>query len=189
MSLISTEYWEYERMLAELPAGSQYELRHFNLIDMPAPKRIHQRITGLVYRKLFNFCEQQALGEVFVSPFDVIFDKGNVCQPDVIFLSAPKAGLSTEAGIMGAPDLLVEVVSKGSVVRDYVEKKNDYETFGVAEYWLIDPLSETIIVNALVDGKYNVFSAVEESGTASSSLLAGFTLTFAEVFGEPAPDA
>jgi Uma2 family endonuclease len=84
--------------------------------------------------------------------------------------------------IAGTPDLLIEVVSKGSVVRDYVEKNNDYEKFGVKEYWLIDPLNETIIVHALEEGKYNVFSAVEEQGIAKSKLLEGFELSFEEVF-------
>ena len=187
MKIISTETWTYERMLAELPNESAYELRDFNLIDMPSPKRIHQRIVGLVYRRLIHFVEEQTLGEVYIAPFDVIFDKGNVCQPDVVFLSTNKQALSTEGGIMGAPDLLIEVVSKGSVVRDYIEKKTDYEHFGVAEYWLIDPLSETMIVYALTDGKYALFSAVEESGTATSKLLDGFALTFNDVFGEEAP--
>ena len=85
---------------------------------------------------------------------------------------------------MGAPDLIVEVVSKGSVVRDYVEKKTDYETFGVLEYWIIDPMNETIIVSALVNSKYEVFSSVEEpNATASSKLLTGFALDFEAVFG------
>ncbi len=149
---------------------------------MPSPKRIHQRIAGYVYRHLFAYSEHISAGEVFIAPFDVIFDRGNVCQPDIIFLSKQNQQLSTEGGIMGAPDLLIEVVSKGSVVRDYIEKKNDYEAFGVKEYWLIDPLSETIIVYTLNGNKYDLFSSVEESGTAYSKLLDGFSLTFEDVF-------
>jgi Uma2 family endonuclease len=184
MKTISTEYWTYERMLSDLPAESHYELRDFNLIEMPSPKRIHQRIVGHCYIKLAEYLKSKALGEVFVSPFDVILDRGNVCQPDLLFLSNEKSGLSTENGIMGAPDLIVEVVSKGSVVRDYVEKKNDYEGFGVSEYWIIDPMNETIIVNVIENGKYKVFSSVEEpEAIAASQLLDGFTLSFEEVFG------
>lgn len=182
MRVISTERWTYDDMKAKLPAESRYELRNFNLIDMPSPKRIHQRIVKDFTKKLDNYVLSNQLGEVFVSPFDVILDKGNVCQPDVFFLSKEKRGFSTEEGIFGAPDLTVEVVSKGSVVRDYVEKKNDYEQFGVSEYWIIDPLNETIIVYALINNKYVVFSAVEEAGTALSKLVEGFELTFEEVF-------
>lgn len=182
MRVVSPERWTYKDMKAKLPAESRYELRHYHLIDMPSPKRIHQRITGLVYRKMYNLVETHNLGEVFVSPFDVIFEEGNVCQPDVLFLSKQRSEIAAEEGIFGSPDLVIEVVSKGSVVRDYIEKKNDYEAFGVAEYWIIDPLSETMIVYSLQDQKYQVFSAVEETGTASSALLNGFQLTFEEVF-------
>ncbi len=182
MKAISTDVWTYNKMLTDLPAESLFELRDFNLIEMPSPKRIHQRVVKFVTKQIDNYVESQNLGEVFIAPFDVIFDRGNVCQPDIIFLSKQNQMLSTEGGIMGAPDLLIEVVSKGSVVRDYIEKKNDYEAFGVQEYWLIDPLSETIIVYALNNGKYDLFSSVEESGTAHSKLLAGFSLNFEEVF-------
>lgn len=182
MALISTEHWTYKRLITELPAESQYELRNNNLIEMPAPKRIHQIITGFIYRTLFHFSISRQLGEVYISPFDVIFDEGNTCQPDIIFISKEQKQISKEEGIFGVPDLLVEVVSKGSVVRDYVEKKNDYEKFGVKEYWIIDPLSQTIIVNALIDGKYQVFSAVEEQGIAKSKLLEGFELNYEQVF-------
>ena len=182
MQIISTKPWTYQRILAELPAESRYELRNFQLIEMPKPNRTHQIILGFISIVLSNFAIKKNLGEVYISPFDVIFNKGNTCQPDVIFLSKAKQNISTEDGIFGVPDLLIEVVSKGSVVRDYVEKKNDYEKFGVQEYWIIDPLSETIIVNSLVENKYIVFSSVEENGTAKSKLLEGFTISFEDVF-------
>lgn len=180
---ISTEKWTYERLLQELPSESRYEIRNFNLIDMPAPIIEHQRIVGYIYRLLFQLTAQQQLGEVFVSPLDVVFDKGNVCEPDVIFVATENKQIVGRKNILGSPDLVVEVVSKGSVVRDYVEKKNDYETFGVKEYWLIDPLNETIIVYTLnEENKYTIFSSVEEQGIAKSKLLDGFELAFEEVF-------
>lgn len=182
MQTISTDQWTYQRVLAELRAESRYELRDYQLIEMAAPKRIHQKITGFVYRTLFELSLKNSLGEVYIAPFDIIFNKGNTCQPDIVFLSKAKSEISTEDGIFGVPDLLIEVVSKGSVVRDYVEKKNDYEKYGVQEYWIIDPLSETIIVNVLVEGKYTVFSSVEEAGTAKSKLLEGFDISFEDVF-------
>jgi Uma2 family endonuclease len=102
----------------------------------------------------------------------------------VLFISNENKDIITKKNIVGVPDLMVEVVSKGSVVRDYVEKKNDYENFGVKEYWLIDPLNETIIVHSLEDKKYKIFSSVEEQGIAKSKLLEGFELSFEEMFGE-----
>ena len=176
--------WTYQRLSEELPSETRYEIRNYHLIDMPSPNTKHQRIVKYVTKKLDNFVESLKLGEVFISPLDVVFDEGNVCEPDVLFVSNENKNIITKKNITGVPDLVVEVVSKGSVVRDYVEKKNDYENFGVKEYWLIDPLNETIIVHSLEDKKYKVFSSVEEQGIAKSKFLEGFELSFEEIFGE-----
>ncbi|MEY4540675.1 MAG: hypothetical protein RLZZ306_2432 [Bacteroidota bacterium] len=182
LTTVHSGIWTYQRLSEETPSEARYEIRNYHLIDMPSPNTKHQRIVGKVYRSL---CQISAkLGEVFVSPLDVVFDEGNVCEPDVLFISNENKDIITKKNIVGVPDLMVEVVSKGSVVRDYVEKKNDYENFGVKEYWLIDPLNETIIVHSLEDKKYKIFSSVEEQGIAKSKILEGFELSFEEMFGE-----
>ena len=184
LTTVHSGIWTYQRLLEETPSEARYEIRNYHLIDMPSPNTKHQRIVKQVTKKLDNFVESLKLGEVFVSPLDVVFDDGNVCEPDVLFISNENKEIITKKNIVGVPDLVVEVVSKGSVVRDYVEKKNDYENFGVKEYWLIDPLNETIIVHSLEDKKYKIFSSVEEQGIAKSKILDGFELSFEEMFGE-----
>jgi Uma2 family endonuclease len=184
LTTVHSGIWTYQRLSEETPSEARYEIRNYHLIDMPSPNTKHQRIVKQVTKKLDNFVESLQLGEVFVSPLDVVFDEGNVCEPDMLFISHENKHIITKKNIVGVPDLMVEVVSKGSVVRDYVEKKNDYESFGVKEYWLIDPLNETIIVHSLEDKKYQVFSSVEEKGIAKSKLLEGFELSFEEIFGE-----
>jgi Uma2 family endonuclease len=182
LSTTHNEIWTYQRMLDEMPAETRYEIRNYQLVDMPSPNIKHQRIVKHVTRKLDKFVESFKLGEVFVSPLDVILDNGNVCEPDVLFVSSINKNIVTLKNIMGAPDLVVEVVSKGAVVRDYIEKRNDYERFGVKEYWLIDPLNETIIVYSMKNSVYKVFSSIEEQGVASSKILEGFELSFEEIF-------
>jgi Uma2 family endonuclease len=184
LTTVHSGIWTYQRLSEETPSEARYEIRNYHLIDMPSPNTKHQRTVGKIIILLDNFVESLKLGEVFVSPLDVVFDEGNVCEPDVLFISNENKEIITKKNIVGVPDLMVEVVSKGSVLRDYVEKKNDYENFGVKEYWLIDPLNETIIVHSLEDKKYKVFSSVEEQGIAKSKILAGFELSFEEMFGE-----
>jgi Uma2 family endonuclease len=183
LTTIHSGIWTYQRLLEETPSEARYEIRNYHLIEKPSPITQHQRIVKRVTKKLDYFVELNKLGEVFISPLDVVFDEGNVCEPDILFISNENKDIITKKNIVGVPDLLVEVVSKGSVVRDYVEKKNDYESFGVKEYWLIDPLNETIIVHSLEDKKYKVFSSVEEQGTAKSKILPDFELSFEEIFG------
>jgi Uma2 family endonuclease len=67
----------------------------------------------------------------------------SIVQPDVIFISHERRQIARER-IEGAPDLVVEVLSPATVGRDRGEKQQLYATAGVAEYWLVDPLTQQI---------------------------------------------
>ena len=81
------------------------------------------------------------------------------------------------------PDLTAEVISRGSWKRDRVEKKALYEQAGVAEYWIVDPDSETIEVFARVKGVYQLHSRAQHHEVAKSKLLAGFKISFHDLLG------
>lgn len=182
---ISTERWTYDDMVEKLPAESRYELRDYNLLEMPSPKPKHQTIVTNIYDSIKPLIKANALGKIFLAPLDVVFQKGDSVQPDLIFVAAENLGIIKESYISGVPDLLVEVVSKGSVARDYVEKKNDYEKFGVKEYWIIDSLNETIWIYAQNEtSKYELFSYAEEGEKALSKLFADFSLDHDLIFEE-----
>lgn len=180
---LTSKRWTYQEMLAQFPAESRYELRDAHLIEMPSPKPKHQRAVFRLSKMLDAFVQKLRLGEVFLSPLDVVFRKGDVVQPDLIFVAKENQGVIGEQCIAGAPDLLVEVVSKGSVARDYIEKKNDYEKFGVKEYWIVDSLNETLWIYALdAQQKYVLFSFAEEGATARSQLFPELAIPHSEVF-------
>ena len=182
---ISTERWTYQDMVKKLPAESRYELRNHNLIEMASPKPKHQDIVANIYDCLKPFIKANELGKIFLAPLDVVFQKGDSCQPDLIFVSTANKNIIKESYLLGVPDLLVEVVSKGSVARDYVEKKNDYEKFGVKEYWIIDSMNESIWVYTLNEtAKYELFSYAEEGEKALSKLLPEFSLDHKLIFEE-----
>ena len=182
---ISTERWTYQDMVKKLPAESRYELRNFGLIKMPLSNPKHQTILANTGFMLKTFVKSNELGKVFISPLDVVFQKGDSCQPDLIFVSSTHKNIIKESYLLGVPDLLVEVVSKGSVARDYVEKKNDYEKFGVKEYWIIDSMNESIWVYTLNEtAKYELFSYAEEGEKALSKLLPEFSLDHKLIFEE-----
>jgi Uma2 family endonuclease len=169
----------------KLPAESRYELRDFNLLEMASPKPKHQTIVSNINDLLKSFAKSNALGKVFLSPLDVVFQRGDSVQPDLIFIGNENLSIIKESHISGVPELLIEVVSKGSVARDYVEKKNDYEKFGVKEYWIVDSLNETIWVYALNDAsKYELFSYAEEGEKALSKLFPDFSLDHDSIFEE-----
>jgi Uma2 family endonuclease len=177
--------WTYQRIVDELPFESRYELRNYQLIEMASPKPKHQRIQFKLSKKMDSFIEQNQLGEILISPLDVLFDIGDVVQPDIIFVSTNQKNIVEESYIKGIPDLLVEIVSKGSIARDYIEKKNDYERFGVKEYWIIDSMNESIWVYVMNENKkYDLFSNAESGDIAKSKILDGFELKHDLIFEE-----
>lgn len=131
-------WWTYVEMVAELSATRQpVELWNGEVIMSLSPHPDHQRMVGSFYKKLDRFVEGQELGDVFLSPLDVVLTPRRVVQPDVIFNSKARLGMVKDY-IDGFPDLAMEVIPEQSWKRDRIEKKALYEQFGPPEYWIVD---------------------------------------------------
>lgn len=175
--------WTYEEYY-RLEDERRYELYDGQLIPMqpPSPGASHQRESRKLLVLLNEFVERRKLGEVFAAPFDIIFDKKNTAQPDILFVSNANAGRVQERGVFGAPDLVVEIVSPGSVRRDRYEKLALYARFGVKEYWILDRGNRSLEVLTLTDEKYVVHSAAEETGHVTSKVLRGLKVKLSDLF-------
>jgi Uma2 family endonuclease len=115
--------------------------------EPPAPLYGHQKVVGQLFYLLKTHVEQNNLGEVCVSPIDVVLDEAAalVVQPDVIFVSSERSSIIRNC-IMGAPDVVVEVVSPGTEHRDRTVKLAWYRRYGVRECWIVNPNTRTIDV-------------------------------------------
>lgn len=102
----------------------------------------------------------------------------NVLEPDVLLVLNESKKIITEKNIKGVPDLVVEIISPTSAYRDKVVKKKLYEKFGVKEYWLVDPQSQTIEVYSLKGQKFTLHQ--------SSLLLPELKISLADIFSSPA---
>ena len=125
----------------------RYELLDGDLVLVPTPTIRHQRVSKKLGFILITFFEHNNLGEVLGAPLDVVFGKGDereVVQPDIIFISNERKDIATEQEIQGAPDLVVEILSPGTEQRDRNYKKSLYSRYNVLEYWIVDPVAETI---------------------------------------------
>lgn len=134
------DYWD-------LPEGSRTELVNGAFYCQAAPSRTHQRLVGLIYRKLSSHIEAHGGGcETYVAPFatDVNADGSVILEPDVLVVCDP-AKLS-ERCCTGAPDFVAEVVSPSGRTRDYLTKAALYCQAGVREYWIVDPMSRKTTV-------------------------------------------
>ena len=167
---------------ASLPDDERRELIDGELIPMPSPKEIHQRILLLLGASWLWFVRETRLGTVYTAPFDVILSPTNVVQPDLIFISSARAHIITEDNIRGAPDLVVEILSPSTAGYDRTTKRNLYARHGVREYWLIDPYAKTVTALILGANGYDTHAVFGEGDTLTSPTLAGFALNLSDLF-------
>jgi len=168
---------EVMKMNAELAARRDFTVEDIEnlsedvwaeLIDgqiflMACPKTIHQRLLGKLFLKISNYiAEHDGECEVFVAPTMVrlVEDNKNYLVPDVIVVCDP--GKIQEDGCHGAPDLVIEIASKSTNKRDYGIKMLKYRTAGVKEYWIVDPIKETVMVHWFEDEEQNLLYSLDE---------------------------
>jgi Uma2 family endonuclease len=153
-----------------LPEGTLCEVIDNVLYMSPAPKYTHQRLLGLLFRKIATHVEDGNLGEVFISPIDFYFEElQSAVQPDLAFISKANMGIMNEDGYFyGAPDLIIEVLSSDKK-RDTVKKKSLYERAGVKEYFTANPADRSIQGYSLNNKTYNL--VYEDKGIFKSPLL------------------
>ncbi|MEQ1856690.1 MAG: Uma2 family endonuclease [Longimicrobiales bacterium] len=133
-------YADYVRLPVPSEAGgTRYEIIDHELYVTPSPGRRHQGIVTHLVSLLHTFVRAHGLGQVFVSPFDVLFAEGDYLEPDILFVRKSRADIVTERGIEGPPDLVIEVLSPSTASRDRGIKLERYRLYGVPEYWVIDP--------------------------------------------------
>ena len=100
-----------------------------------------------------NYCRKNKCGVVF-GDIDVHLPDGkSVYRPDINVVCDRSI---IKNFIYGAPDLIVEILSKSTAKNDLTVKKEDYEKNGVKEYWIVNPIDKSIQVYHLIDGRYNL---------------------------------
>lgn len=117
----------------------------------PAPTVKHQRISANIFSIFATYFKDKSC-RPFYAPMDVVLDDFSVVQPDLLVVCDPEK--MTVANIQGAPDLVVEILSPATRLRDKREKKVLYERFGVREYLVVYPDDEMVERYMLVDGRY-----------------------------------
>jgi len=118
----------------------------------PAPSVRHQKNVGRLYVKLENSLSGNPCVPL-IAPTDVVLDEVNVVQPDILVVCDQSK--ITEANIQGAPDMVIEVISPSTTLKDRREKKALYERFGVLEYILVYPEDGIIERVYLEDRKFS----------------------------------
>lgn len=130
-----------------LPEGKRAELIDGRMYMMAPPNRRHQKLISELHYKIRDYIHQkQGLCEIYPAPFAVLLNKDdrNYVEPDIAVICDPNK--LTDKGCVGAPDWIIEVVSPSSQQMDYGIKLFKYRTAGVREYWIVNPMKNTITV-------------------------------------------
>ncbi len=153
----------------------------------PAPSPIHQEVVSALNAALYQFLKGKT-GKVFPAPFDVRLDADNenihtVVQPDICVIC--DISKIDSKGCIGAPDLVVEIISPSTAKKDLHDKYDLYERNGVKEYWIIHPYERTLTVFTLNKyAQYTPSKPLTEGDIVKSELLNGFELNLNDIFPE-----
>jgi Uma2 family endonuclease len=149
-----------------------------------APSVPHQRVVGRLFLALNEHVSERHLGEVYLSPVDVILDMERhlVVQPDLVFLSEDRNRLVLDR-IYGAPDLVIEVLSPRPRIGMLTEHLAWFARYGVRECWLVHIKDRYVEVLTFAGGRIagrRVFDPLEP---VRSRTLPGFNRSMAGIVG------
>lgn len=178
-------YEDYENW----PDDERWELIDGEPYNMsPSPARKHQDIFGEIFNQFKTFLKGKTC-KVYAAPFDVRLPKlgqskkgtDTIVQPDISII-CDRSKLDKK-GCIGAPDLIVEILSPSTARKDMLEKRNIYQRHGVREYWIVDPDQEDINVLLLAaDGKYDEPVTYKRGEKIKPSIFEDLEIDLGEVF-------
>jgi Uma2 family endonuclease len=172
--------WANEDTFAEWVGG---EVVLMSPASMP-----HQDLAGFLAAIFRFFVEEHNLGQVLTAPFQMRLRKARRGrEPDLLFVAAENLARLTNTYLDGPADLVVEIVSPESVLRDRGEKYAEYEMEGVREYWMLDPDAQRTDFFMLgADGRYER-AHPDVSGIYRSTVLPGFWINIGWLWQRPLP--
>lgn len=167
---------------AYLETASESEIMEWKngeVISYMPPLYRHQDIVRFLAALLDGFVQVFKLGIVCFAPLEVkLWPDGPAREPDILFVSQANRVHLTEKRFEGGPDLVIEVISPGSVAIDRVDKFREYEQAGVREYWLVDPRPHQEQAEFYILGEDGAYypGAIGENGRYASTILPHFWL-------------
>lgn len=174
--------WTYEDYLHLPDDGMRYEVVKGDLYMSPAPSPKHQIVLGNLFTKFNTHVSAQDLGLVVFAPIDVVLREVRASvQPDLIYIAKENLSIVTETKIEGIPNIVVEVLSPGSLVNDRKTKFNAYAAAGIPEYWLVDVVSCKIEVNVLRGRAYAPLGHFSGDEEAVSEVLQGLKIKVSDI--------
>jgi Uma2 family endonuclease len=173
--------WTFDERL-ELIKGKIFKMS-------PAPGSVHQRISFRLTLWIGNYLEGKSC-ELFTAPFDVRLPRLSkddkeiitVVQPDVCVICDPKK--VDDKGCIGAPDIVIEILSPGNNKKELRNKFEAYEEAGVLEYWIINSAEKNLLRYILIEGRFRAARPFTIDDELATSILPGFALNLDNLFAD-----
>ncbi|MCA9239096.1 MAG: Uma2 family endonuclease [Planctomycetales bacterium] len=153
----AADYWK-------LPEGEPVELIQGEYVVSPAPNYTHQAIS-LCLSQLLHQWTKKSRGRGAAAPIDVVLSDSTILQPDLVYVSSDRRSIVQER-VEGAPNLVIEIISKSHAARDRVQKLGLYAQHGVPEYWIVDPAERTVEFLLLEGDRYKIEPLTSETYTS-----------------------
>ncbi len=153
----------------------------------PAPSWGHQAVSTNLLNAFVPYFQEKPC-QLFTAPFDVRFPRKSkkdkdiitVLQPDLCVICDPAK--MDPRGCLGAPDLVVEILSPGNTRKEMKLKYEIYEESGVQEYWVVIPEAHVCFIYVLEAGKYRALPPFPEGEVLKSVLFPGLEIEVDAVF-------
>jgi len=165
--------------------------RRHELIDgihhvTPCPNTRHQELVGRLHFEIESFLRQHpGTGRVFLAPFDVLFTRWDVVEPDLLYIAADQAEILTSKNVQGAPALVIEILSPGTRRTDEHAKRLLFERGGVREYWMVDPEFDAVtVLRRQPDGSFPIVASLSRAGceVLTTPLLDHLSIPLTDLF-------
>ncbi len=179
----------WEEFLDWCDEDTRAEWNNGEVILMTSPVSIqHQTLSGFLYKALDTFNESRDLGLFLTAPIQMRLRKTPKSrEPDLIFIGKANLSRVHDTFVDSPVDLVVEILSPESIARDRGEKFIEYESEGIPEYWLIDPLRKRAEFYQLDDeNRYQQIAAASD-GIYRSRVVPGFGLKVSWLWQSPLP--
>ncbi|WP_446010770.1 Uma2 family endonuclease [Candidatus Electrothrix sp.] len=166
--------------------GQRYELLHGDVHAMtPAPSWQHQVVSANLGFEIQACLRSIKKCHLVHAPIDVYLLNDTVVQPDIIVVCDPNK--IEKKGCVGAPDLVVEILSPSTAKTDWKHKYVLYEEAGVREYWIVNPEDTLVHVFCLLDGTFSLDDTYSVEDTVSTGIFEDVVIDLKNVF-EPCKD-
>lgn len=175
--------WTAEGYLA-LATNRLVEFDHGRIEILPPPTKAHQLILAFLLDALKAFVTGRRLGGLVLFagyPFRIHASLFRV--PDVLYMTAEQNARANNS-FTEAAEVVAEIVSPDDPARDYVRKRADYAAAGVAEYWIVDPVEQQVLVLRLEGNAYVEHGRFGRGQRATSHRLPGFSVAVDEILSQ-----